>query len=348
MRWTMLAGSLLLPLLAAANPVLLQVMSELQVAPDSQERIELFPYSGVSSFPYPLGGTTIRTNAGTAVINQGVQFDNESSYVVIDRSNTTGVFSLDDEADSIALEGPWGTGWLRYPGNPWRSNTRSLVPPVGMSSAVYHWREGIYPDLYDVYTWYLDSTPTFGAMNDDNAGGVFGTVMDDDSVGLAGATVTISGPNGAFTATTWSGPPWPFPRGRYDQKPTGPGRFWMTVTLPHYSPWSAAESLELGTNELRQIDVVLVPDSVGVEEQAAETRGPQVVWRKREVVVHASEPARAVVSMFGGDGRQVWREVVMLERGANRLAVMPRPATGVYLVSVRSASATVSRKLVIF
>ncbi|MEO0086389.1 MAG: hypothetical protein ABIK37_07150 [candidate division WOR-3 bacterium] len=350
MRWMMLLGSLLLPLVTAANPIMTVVFSEVQVAPDSLERLELHPYSWAHGFPYDLGGAQVITRAGTAVVNSGVVFENESSYVVLDRSNLTGTFSLGDTGDLVrfVLGHDLETLSVAYPGNPYRSHERSFVPPAGMSAAVYQWWEGVYPDLYDVYTWYLDSTPTFGAANDDNAGGVFGTVRDDDSVGLAGATVTLSGPNGAFQMTTWSGYPSPYGRGYYFQKPTGPGRFWMSVTLPDYLPWSLAESLELGANELRQIDVVLVPDTVGVEEQAARTQVLQVAWRKREIIVHAAEPARAAVGVFGSDGRLVWQNLVVLERGANALALVPKPPAGVYLVSVRSGAAAFGRKVVIF
>uniref|UniRef100_A0A7C4CB40 Carboxypeptidase regulatory-like domain-containing protein n=1 Tax=candidate division WOR-3 bacterium TaxID=2052148 RepID=A0A7C4CB40_UNCW3 len=348
MRRIWLVGSLLLPLAAAANPVLLQVLSEFQTAPDSLERIELFPYSGISSFPYPLGGTQVITNAGTAVINPGVQFDNESSYVVINRTNTTGTFALGDIADSIALEGPTITGSLTYPGNPWRNHLRAFAPPAGMSSAIHKWREIVLPDTYYVFTWYLDSTPTFGARNDDNGGGVYGMVRDEDSTALAGATVTLAGPRGAFVATTSSGPPSPHPRGYYDQKPTGPGRFQMTVTLAHYRPWTMAESLELGVNELRQIDVVLAPDSVGIAERPEAAGFLQAGWREGRLVVFAPEPGPAVVNIFTGDGRRNRSERMLLRRGANPLAVVPTPAPGVYFVSVRSGAAAVRSKVVVY
>lgn len=346
MRLMMLA--VLLPLAATANPVMTVLFSEVQVAPDSLERIELFPYSGIGGFPYSLAGSRLVTRAGSAVVNSGVVFENESSYVVLDRSNLTGTFSLGDTGDLVrfVLNGEPETLSLVYPANPYRDPGRSLVPPAGMSSAVYQWWEGTYPDLYDVYTWYLDSTPTFGARNDDNAGGVFGTVMDDDSVGLAGATVTLSGPNGAFRMTTWSGYPWPYGLGYYFQKPTGPGRFQMSVTHPGYLPWAMPESLVLSTNELRQIDVVLSP--AGVEEQGEDVGALQAAWRGGRLVVNAPEPGRAEVSVFTSDGRLFWRRAAMLERGANALPAAPKPGAGVWFVSIRSPAAAVSRKVVVY
>lgn len=202
---------------AAANPILASFFSEIQVAPDSLERIEINPR--VFGVPYDLSGCTLVTNAGRAVVAPGTIIYSDTQYLVLDRHNLTGPFHLGDSSDHIWLRGARGGDvWdLLYPSYYGGDASSCWTPPAGMSSALV-WTSD------STVAWYTDATPTFGAPNDDSAGGIYGRVFDQDSHPVSQAWAQISGPyGGAWSLPTGAD-------GRYWFHPTGLGTFWVTAT----------------------------------------------------------------------------------------------------------------------
>ncbi|MEO0115549.1 MAG: carboxypeptidase regulatory-like domain-containing protein [candidate division WOR-3 bacterium] len=202
-----------------ANPFIETLISEFQTAPDSLERIELHALP----FPYPvnLGGWTITTNAGTATINPGTILPYDG-YVTIDRTNTTGIFSLNDTLDTINLydnRGFWvdGVTWPSLPAG-WRN---APTPPYGGSSAIYR------SNTYWIETnWYIDSTPTFDGPNDDWSS-ISGRILNRSGQPIFNAYVRAYGPTGGCDAESDS-------LGNYTVAGLGEGKYRVTAEYYNY------------------------------------------------------------------------------------------------------------------
>jgi len=160
-----------------ADPLPVYIINEYQTAPDSLERIEFH------AFPSPiyenLYGWRIVTRAGTAWISDSIILD--SGYVVIDSSNTSGVFDLGDEEDSVFVEGDIYTQ-IVYP-------DPDPAPPEGASVSLFFlWCDDLDPIRLDHY---IETVPTFGSPNSHYPGcQVSGSVYSaNDSLPVEGASV---------------------------------------------------------------------------------------------------------------------------------------------------------------
>jgi hypothetical protein len=326
----------------SANPVMPVIMSEIQTAPDSLERIELHSYIGDQ--PLDLSGAELVTNAGTAVIDSGLVLYPESNYVVIDSTNTTGVFSLGDESDHIRLSLLDHNYFeLRYPANPFRNPSQSWAPPPGMSASIHQWWEWQNGEWWDEYTWYVDGTPTFGAPNDDTLGGITGYVYGDDGP-LTGAAVRIAAAQG--TAEAPSGLVWPWPPGYFAHSPTGPGEFVLSAEYPGYLPYTYPETIGLPPNGEREINIRLQrPDAVA--EQAGDATVLRGHQRGRMLVLDADRPGIALVSVYDNLGRLRASEKVALVAGKNDLA-LPSLRSGVYFVSCGFGQRVLKTKFLLY
>ncbi len=79
-----LAALLFAPGLCPANPVAEYFLSEIQVAPDSLERIEVHMYTRERPFPVDLSGWRVTTRTCTAYVDSGVMLLDASGRRVID------------------------------------------------------------------------------------------------------------------------------------------------------------------------------------------------------------------------------------------------------------------------
>jgi hypothetical protein len=331
--------AVLLIVLAAAlsaNPTMEYFLSEIQVAPDSLERVEIHMYSRDRQYPVDLSGWQIATNAGSATIDSGVMLQDTEDFVTISRENTTGTFSLGDSTDEIALHGSGGDiRSYTYNGDD------GWAPPAGMSVAVYaHW-EGIWPDEYVVCDWYLDSTPTFGAPNDDRYGGIAGRVLDRFGEPLRWCSVSFRNRWGSAYAGCDS-------TGRYVMSPLGPGTYQVrahsdSTYMPVYYP----ESVSIGVNKWRDsIDMTMYP--VGLAEGRGVAKQAILVHQRgRMLVLAADRPGAALVSVYDNLGRVRTSEKVSLASGSNELA-LPSLRSGVYFASCRFRERTLKTKLVLY
>jgi hypothetical protein len=305
------------------------VINEFETAPQWFERIELYSMLYPERYPFEIGGSQIVTNAGTAIIDSGVCFDSWSTMVVLDSTNTTGTFSLGDDSDYIraSLSNGIDTFYaeVSYPGGSW-------VPPRGASASLSHY-------------YYIDVSPTFGAYNDDGGGGIWGHVRDQDSA-LNGATVRVKSAYGYGTLALGTHRDSLYGAGYFGLKPTGPGRFVVTVERTGYLPYTYPESIELAPNEGRELDIQLERSGVA-EERAGRPALVGLHQRSRTLVLNADRPGTAVVSVYDNLGRVRMSEKVVLASGSKGLA-LPSLRSGVYFASCRFGEQTLKTKLVLY
>lgn len=219
-----------------ANPILVTMLHEFQTSPDSLERIELHQTPEQFSTTVNLSGCQIRTRAGIATINQGVILP-AGGYITIDSTNTSGIFSLGDLSDTIALY--WSSYLLdrvTYPRSTaiWYSVP---TPPYGGSSCLYRTP---YSFPGDMINWYIDSTPTFGFVND-NWSSISGRVLNAQGQPVIGNFVQASSLTDISCAYTDS-------FGNYIIAGLGAGKYWVTVWA-HVQVGNYPESVYVGYSQ---------------------------------------------------------------------------------------------------
>ncbi len=320
----------------SANPTAEYFLSEIQAAPDSLERIELHMYTHERPYPVDLSGWHITTNAGTATLDSGIVLQDSTDFVVISRENVSGPFVLGDDSDDVWLDDPVNGGGDHY----WYGRY-GWTPQADMSVVIYtHW-EGVWPYDYLVGDWYLDSTPTFGAPNDDCYGGIAGQVLDRFGQPLENCWVRLQNAYGNGDVACDS-------TGRYVMSPLGPGTYQVSARsdstfLPAYYP----ESASIGVNRWQDsINMTLYPVGLAEGRSTAE-QATLLHQRGSSLVLSADRPGTAFVSVYDNLGRIRMSEKVRVVSGSNELA-LPSLQSGVYFVSCRFGERTLKTKLVFY
>ena len=323
--------------ISIANPVVEYFFSEIQVAPDSLERIELHMYSNERPYPVDLSGWHLTTNAGTATLDSGTVLQDSMDFEVISHENVSGPFALGDDSDDIWLEDPEHGGGDRY----YWDGRYGWSPPADMSVAIYtHW-EGVWPDEYLVGVWYLDSTPTFGAPNDDGGGGIAGRVLDRFGQPLENCWVRLQNAHGNGDVACDS-------TGRYVMSPLGPGTYQVSALsdstyLPAYYP----ESVSIGVNKWRD-SINMTMYSVGLAEgHPTAEQATSLHQRGRSLVLSAARPGTALVTVYDNLGRVRMSKEVALVVGKNELA-LPSLGSGIYFANCRFGGRTLNTKFVLY
>ena len=194
MKWCIL---LVILCVLNANPIVIGIINEFQVAPYDSERVELrylqsSALDTVFTEIFDLYNTEIVTPAGVAYVDTNV-FLTGMGQTVIDRSVLTGIFELPEDTGYVTVQFV-GSFWdsIFYPGHAttWPC---APAPPYFCSAAKFHCYAYIWNEYYLISDWYIDSTPTFGAPNDDYPGClVSGYVYDNYSQPISGARVTAT------------------------------------------------------------------------------------------------------------------------------------------------------------
>jgi hypothetical protein len=201
MKWFLVFA---LPCMVTANPIFFEIINEFQVDGSSPDCIEFRMlasptidtiYSGV----LPLINTLIITPAGTSFVDTNI-FLNGAECLALNSSFLNGPFWLPYNvgyamvySDSAGVEDA-----IYYPGHASMYPQHAPTPPANCSAAkyfafVYDSLSWYHPWYWLLRDWYVDSTPTFGAPNDDYPGcKVSGHVYDCNLQPLAGAHVTAS------------------------------------------------------------------------------------------------------------------------------------------------------------
>jgi hypothetical protein len=332
---TVLVAGLLLGAAVEANPIVPTLINEIQVAPDSLERIELntrYWPGGYQDF----SGWQVITSAGTAIIDSGIVATDTDDYVVLDRHNVSGTFSLGDSEDMIIIKGASHESVaVSYPG-PFCNLAQCWCPPPGMSVArIVHTVTFPEPDI--IYNWYFDATPSFGAANDDSLGGIFGAVLNQQAEPLCSAVVRIDGPGGGSAY-------WTDAQGHYAAHPTGQGTFWVTATKGGQTG-EYPESVAVTQNESRDGIDIIVPYTGANESPAVRLK---LDWRGGWLRVSADRPVRADLSVVNAAGRSCGRLRTMLTAGESELHPLSALPAGVYLVQGTIGKEKVNRKVAVF
>lgn len=177
----------------SANPVMVEVINEFQVAPYDSERVELrwlegMTYDSLFTINYPLYNFVISTPAGVAYIDTNIALAGLEP-ITIDRSVLGGDFGLPDDSGYIKLIDFYDS--LFYPG-PVAVWQHAPTPPGFCSACKFHcymFRTDYY-EYWLISDWYIDVSPTFGSPNDDYSGCLAsGHVYDLYNQPLAGACV---------------------------------------------------------------------------------------------------------------------------------------------------------------
>jgi len=319
--------------ISQANPILEYFLSEIQVAPDSLERIEIHMYSHERSYPVDLSGWTVTTNGGSATIDSGIVLQGPTDFAVITHENVSGTFTLGDSSDDIWLEGASlaEDRYLYGGGQNW-------TPPYGMSVAAFITTGMAGPEEYLPRVWYIDSTPTFGWPNDDFGGRISGRVLDRFGRPLEYCDVLFEAAQGTGNTSCDS-------TGRYVMSPLGPGTYRVSAHsdstyLPIYYP----ESVSIGVNGLRDsVNMTMYP--VGVSEHRETVPFAVLHQRGRTLVLNADRAGIGVVTVYDNLGRVRMSEKVALVEGKNELA-MPSLSSGVYFATAHKGTSRSTVKVV--
>lgn len=200
MKSSLFASLFLFPIALFANPIPLFEVKEIQVAPDSFEKIELKWY-GWDGNDYILDDFMLITSDDTFFLDSGVCADSFSRIVLLSDSNVPG-FHLNDTQDSIIIKDTtFQEGRFIYsPVVRYWDNSIGPTPPPNTSASYVDIRVGYGMEGWIYYPdWYIDSTPTFGNYNDDYPGcKMSGKVFDKDSVPVKGIKIHIRHPHGQY------------------------------------------------------------------------------------------------------------------------------------------------------
>lgn len=332
---TVLVATLLFVAAAAANPIMVAVLSEIQVAPDSDQKIEVcanyYPW-----WPVDMSGWQIITRTCTATVNSGVVIPDTGIYVVLDRSNTTGRFHLSPDSDDIIIQSGSSTeDFVSYPGpKGWGTCFR---PPAGMSVAPHYYIVGHPGEEYLERLWFVESLPTFGQANPETAGSISGRVLNQQAQPVCSAVVSISGPEGNTSVLSGS-------NGIYVVDWLGPGTFQVTATKSGQTG-AYQDSVCVTQHGYRDSINITIPLSGVAQPSLVRVR---MDWRGNWVRVSAPEPALADLRTVNVAGRVCGRLREMLRVGETELHPLGALPAGVYLVQGAIGKEKVNRKVTVF
>ena len=325
-----------------ANPYVVTIVNEIKTGPGSSEWIELHAEPDISLGD--VGGWTIVTHEGTAVIDSWNIVD--TFYLIVGTWNTSGVFSLGDEADTLRLYNDNGSlvDWIIWGNVDWNnwgfySPTKFPTPPAGASasrlniigpSCMMGWE-----DQY--MSWYFDLTPTPGLANDDY-GDIFGTVRGPGNAYLENASVTASGAMGYQSCLSCVEG---VNLGFYWLFGLGEGMYLLSASHPEYGTYQ--ESVYVHAGDTLHRNIYLGYNRVREEESAISGGEPSVELKvmRDGVVLNIQRDQFLKVTLIDPSGRvlsEIHRGI--LNRGIHFFA-FPKARKGVYILRVSGKKGTI-------
>ncbi len=219
----------------SANPILIKVVNEYQIAPENSERIEFkvfeSPATDTIFDSLDLYNANIYTPAGNAIINTHLIIPH-NGYLAVDSSDMIGPFDLTDSAGFFKISLGWRDS-VTYP-------TLQPTPPSGYSTAFFHGFGYVPMEGYFFFgDWYVDASPTLGSPNDDYPGCIInGHVYDASAQPIYGAQIIVNateyilpGPPFYRSCTTYTASD-----GSYAIDSLLPTCFWVKVVGSSYYP----------------------------------------------------------------------------------------------------------------
>ena len=310
-----------------ANPRLLTLINEYQIAPIPRVELHSYPYLGGP--PMSLTGWTLTTSLGTATILPG-HFLDSLHFTVIDPDSVSGTLQMNPLADSIILRDASGNGrekvyWPNWDGLP--------GPVAGSSSMLYRWTQWWDPCTgqplpipTDAAYWYQDATPTFGVFNYAHPTGTLGGyVRRTNGEGIGNATVKARGDSGytaAKTLTCKTGPN----TGGYSMYAVPPGFYQLWVKASGYDSVRLILPVEVRRGQNTRADIYLSPSGVearpgsrSVLETAftLEPCVPNPARKETRIAFSLNAPSKIVLAIFNLSGRRL-RTLLNEERKPGR------------------------------
>jgi len=331
-----------------ANPVFETFLNEIKTGPGSSEWLELHQAPEPMYFG-DIGGWSIVTHEGTAIVNSDNILD--TFYLVIDESNTSGTFSLNDVADTLKLYDEYGQllewviwGDVAWDGIGMLGPSSFPTPPADVSASRFN---SMGPSCamgwMDQYiTWYFDLTPTPGEAND-GTGSIEGSVYDPDGNLLDGVLVTADGPMGYQSwITCWEGIHW----GMYWLLGLGEGNYWVTAYHPAYGTISPPDSVYVSEGETITLDFHFSPGAVS--ERIKEAQGtPHLNVAAGGAVVNLEEGKYISLKLIDVSGRIMERVFTgYLDQGTHYFKISTS-TSGVYFLELRTRNKKVVEKIIV-
>lgn len=321
-----------------SNPIIQTFINEFQTAPDSLERIELHavpPYGQVD-----LGGWTITTRAGTATINPGTILP-LYGYATIDRTNTAGIFSLDETQDTIYLytNHGWRIDEVRWPSLP-VGNYNSPAPPYDGSSSRY--RPPYEP--WEPINWYIDSTPTFDEPNDDWSS-ISGRVLNQYNQPLIGFGVYARGFYGRSAGKADS-------LGDYTVAGLGEGNYWLFGYDSLGQRVNYPESVFVGYNQHITGIHIIVPDNGMERTDPLVDIGtllsiPNPILSNSTIYLNLPNKTKVVMKVFDAGGNLL--QTLMnqnLKAGKHKISLEPNLPPSIYFLNISIGKQRVNKKII--
>ncbi|MEO0091113.1 MAG: T9SS type A sorting domain-containing protein [candidate division WOR-3 bacterium] len=318
-----------------ANPIIITFINEIQTAPDNQEAIELHitPYG--NSYPIDISGWRIQSNAGFAIINQGVTIPPDG-FVVIDATNTTGIFNLNDTADVVSLYNNQGFLMDRvvYPSFPasWQGGP---APPVGSSISLY--RSPVWSSIYwDRVNWYVDLSPSLGLPND-NWSSISGTIFNSQGQPMSNRIVIANGPTGGMNCLTDA-------NGNYTIAGLGEGKYWITIwNTYNQQAGNYYDSVYVGYNQnVTGVNIIIPMTNIEQENihliQENLLSMPNPI--KNNTAISLSLEKNTVLKIYDASGKLV--KAVHNNQGPIKLSFN----SGIYFLKINLGNETLTRKII--
>ncbi|MBS4015640.1 MAG: T9SS type A sorting domain-containing protein [Candidatus Latescibacteria bacterium] len=326
-----------------SNPVFVSFINEIQTLPLSEQRIEIHntPAFGGST---DLSGYWIKTRAGIANINPGIVLQ-YNGFVTIDSTNTTGIFYINPDADTVEIytNYDWLIQSVIFPGQPVGWN-KAPAPPYGGSISLY--RSPYYSNMYwDRINWYIDSTPTFNATND-NWSSISGSVYNLQGQPIAGLFIEAKGLDGVMCGLSDS-------IGHFHIPGLGFGKYWLTVwTHNNVLIGNYPDSVYLGYSE--HISITIYLPYGGIEQNPNVTLDNSSVlipnpFRQNSLISLALPYANTVsVRIYDSKGSLVTRLLEQkLGAGRHQVGLNKRLMPGVYFLDIKTDHETLTKKLIL-
>jgi hypothetical protein len=278
-----------LPVSLSANPVMEYFFSEFSTDPGSTW-LELYHHPEFSG-PRDLTGWTLITR--TSACTLGCVLD-DHEYLILDSAALaagtvgSGTLRFDPDCDTLFLQSPDGQQyeWLTYP-----ASWMAPAPGPGTSASLYY-RE----DWEGPFTnWYVDSTPTPAAANDDYSSAQ-GLVRGEHGEVFSLATIHFRGPSGGCGANAM-----------YDTAYTvaglGPGRYQVSFSgwfQSHYYRHELPESVDIGYSTLVTGVDIIVPMTGVSERRPVSLPAPSIRQQGRDLLVTGSGSADLAIYDLSG------------------------------------------------
>lgn len=329
--------------LAFANPYV-TVINELAPGTGTNSWVELhLQPEGLGFDSWPMSGRVIRTTSSVCTLHCCIS---SGQYIVIDSAAlaqggiASGTFRLNPDSDFVSTWCGLNPESICYPRSP-TSGDAAPAPPRGGSIAYWTLCD---EDEFQDFNWYVDSTPTPGAVNDDWSA-VTGTLSVDGQIWYwPWVEVFAHGPYGDCQTLEYN-------TSDYVVCGLGAGRYsleaWAGYDTVRYRG-VYPESVTVGFGRIASgINIPLARYAGIAADSPAAVRTPKLYSAGRLLSLELAAPVIAQLDLLDLAGRR--REILYrgrLSAGLHRFQVSDRVDAGVYFVRLTIGNSQSTAKVV--